>query len=987
MSHRVTVDVNVQSQQAVQKIGYLKTMMNQFAKEVTDRFVSIFSAVAVVKMGFDKVSEAMNHNMQIAKQISSLSTKFHIDPKEVHSLMMSAEQAGVSVRSLLMGMKNLGAAATKTTMNKEFAAAFKMMGMDAKNLGDMATKPAKHFGEVALQLSKIGSETLRATVGAKLLGRAYQQLEPLIEKLANDEEERSKLLNNPNALTNKQVEEAKVQQKNQAEMKEGFEHLVSSLMPVANLITSILGVLVTEIRMIAEMIRHYITGGDDSDKLISDPTLNGMKPYEKGKGYSATRAGFYGIENEAGAYGKEASQRTEREQKLLDERKEGHRGKVTDWSELDEFMFRGVKTKLQPKGWGDDTKRKMAELGLYTEQVNDGGVIRDADGFEKREAFKKALAGFAKDENGDFLVKENSEKFSDAATRASVKAFLERYNAGRKGKDGKIDDDAYKAMKALQEQREAGKDKEHKDNMDELYHELQRYDYMMRNAFATGSIRWKEVTGPDGKRMWRQVDENWRESTEVPEETEDLITKERQKKMDKKLSKQERIAERQKRLAGVGEFEGYREEKARINLDANEIEAELAKEKLEEKQGEIETLKDGLKKAQEDKDKAKEALVADPHNVKLLNEYKNALDQIVQKNQQIAASENEVRQAAIEVKNTEAKRLQILEQIRKAKDADYEQTLREKDRLSKDDEDDERRAFNNKMRDWKIQGKTQEEIAQATLDFEKKKLEEAVKAHDDAIREAELRKVEANASVEEQSKRREEEAAAQEEVDNAEFLQEFYRDEAYRQEDEANAEFDRISKENRAKKDANEAAEILGIDNPYSDEDIAESDAKLKEAFDARYAARLRAHDADLNLLPEQISNDEALAAAKKKLEEKTKLRKEGEESIEVAEVDKSNILKTEKGVKDQEQRVQDAIYGMAFQGNFQASEMRKIGGGGTVFGGVSGSDFGVVAANRKKIPLLQKIEENTRKGRNANGMYGIIEPDVDYGGDFKPTD
>lgn len=947
----------MQSQQAVQKIGYLKTMMNQFAKEVTDRFVSIFSAVAVVKMGFDKVTEAMNKNMQVAKQISSLSAKFHIDPKEVHSVMMSAEQAGVSVRSLLMGMKNLGAAAGKTTINKEFAAAFKMMGMDAKNLGDMATKPAKHFGEVALQLSKIGSETLRATVGAKLLGRAYQQLEPLIEKLANDEEERNKFLNNPNAMTNRQIEDAKEQQKAQADMKEGFEHLVTSLMPVANLITNFLGILVTEVKMVVEFLRHQFNKKDDAGGLL-DPKMLGVLGSEKeGQQY----------------YRKALKERAEK----------------AGWSEFEETVFSSIDKKMV--GETGDLAVQAHKLGLYTDKVKDAdGTVRDATGEEKRARFKQAIAKMKKDEAGNLLEDENINQFSDSNTRDALARFIKFYNLKNKNK-GIGDKDFEKDLQGYFAEGAATEDKYHEEQWNKLYKEGQRFAFGVMNVFEDGTKKWREVKNAEtGEMEWRQVDDNWRASTEIPEETEDLITKERQKKMDKKLSKQERIAERQKRLAGVGEFEGYREEKARISMDTNEVERDLALEKLEEKQGELDVLKQNLEKAKKDKEEAKKALMKDDkslHDVSLLKAYKATLDEIVKVNQQIAASENEQRQAAIELKNTEAKRLQILEQIRKAKDADYEQTLKENDRISKDDEDAERKAFNNKMRDWKIQGKTQEEIAEATLEFEKKKLEEAVKAHDDAIRQAELRKVEANASVEEQSKRREEEAAAQEEVDNAEFLKEFYIDEAFRQEDEAKARFDEVHKENKAMKDANYAAEALGIDNPYTEEQIAESDAKLKEAWDARYQATLRSRDADLNRLPEQLSNDEALAAAKKKLEEKTKIRKEGEEPIEVAEVDRANILKTEKGVKDQEQRVQDAIYGMAFQGNFQASEMRKIGGGGTVFGGVSGSDFGVVAANRKKIPLLQKIEENTRKGRNANGMYGIIEPDVDYGGDFKPTD
>jgi hypothetical protein len=240
----IDINVGVNSAGASASLNYLKKMSSTFADEAVSKIAGLVGAAAVAKMAFDKVSEAMSKNAAMAKQIGGLSAKFHIDPKEVHSLLLAANDAGVSVRSLLMGMKSLGAQASKALINKDQMNVFKQLGMDVDKVGDMANKPAKQFAELAKSLMEIDNETDRAAYGTKLLGRQYQQMIPLIESLGASAEAREKFLENENAMTNEQIQSQRTMAKIQSEMEESWLKLVALLAPALLQLTSFLGLLV-----------------------------------------------------------------------------------------------------------------------------------------------------------------------------------------------------------------------------------------------------------------------------------------------------------------------------------------------------------------------------------------------------------------------------------------------------------------------------------------------------------------------------------------------------------------------------------------------------------------------------------------------------------------------------------------------------------------------------------------------------------------------
>ena len=224
-------------------LGYLKKLVGEFGSITATKFTGMFAAAAVAKMAFDKVTESMAKNMQTAKQISSLSAKFHIDPKQVHSLLLAANDAGVSVRSLLQGMKTLGGLASKALVDKNSMAVFKQLGMDVDKVGEIAEKPAKQFAEIARLLMTIDNETDRAAYGTKLLGRQYQQMLPLIEKLGTSAEARANFLNNENAMTKEQVEANKAIAKMQSEMSEAWDKLVAAIAPYILQLTAMVNLL------------------------------------------------------------------------------------------------------------------------------------------------------------------------------------------------------------------------------------------------------------------------------------------------------------------------------------------------------------------------------------------------------------------------------------------------------------------------------------------------------------------------------------------------------------------------------------------------------------------------------------------------------------------------------------------------------------------------------------------------------------------------
>ena len=144
----INIKVGLQGAAEVKaQMGYIQAAADSFANKLTNKFVSTFSAVAVGAMAFDKLLESVNKNISAAKQITSLSTKFHLDPKAVHSMMIAANNAGVAIRTLLQAMKQLtkyaDGAIGKGGGNKDMMK--QMFGFDAngKELAEFEQKIAE----------------------------------------------------------------------------------------------------------------------------------------------------------------------------------------------------------------------------------------------------------------------------------------------------------------------------------------------------------------------------------------------------------------------------------------------------------------------------------------------------------------------------------------------------------------------------------------------------------------------------------------------------------------------------------------------------------------------------------------------------------------------------------------------------------------------------------------------------------------------------
>lgn len=225
----VTVQVGFfGTQNALQQMNVLGRAAQSFGSQLSSKLAGTFGAVALGAMAFTKVEAQMQKNIATAKQISSLAIKFNMDPKQVHSVKMAADDAGVSVRSLLMATKSLEKAASQGGSNRAMMENWKQLGFSAEKVNEIQAKPMKFLPEIAEKLSRISDESERNAAGALLLGRQYQQLVPLLDKLGESEEAREKFLNNQNAMTKEEVEANKEIARINSQMEESFAKMVAS---------------------------------------------------------------------------------------------------------------------------------------------------------------------------------------------------------------------------------------------------------------------------------------------------------------------------------------------------------------------------------------------------------------------------------------------------------------------------------------------------------------------------------------------------------------------------------------------------------------------------------------------------------------------------------------------------------------------------------------------------------------------------------------
>jgi hypothetical protein len=229
----------------------------QFGSAMTSKLGKMFGAVAIGTMAFSKLEQAISKNMATAKQVSSLAIKFNVDPSAVHSMKIAADDAGVSIRSLMMASKQFGKVAGEALSSKTAAENMKQLGISAEKLADMQMKPMKYLPDAAVALATIADENERAAAGAFLFGRQYQQISPLLEKLGADEQARGEFLSNNNAMTNEQIALNKEAARIQSQMSEGWDRFVASGTPalnwamnfasyMANALASMLGIIANQ---------------------------------------------------------------------------------------------------------------------------------------------------------------------------------------------------------------------------------------------------------------------------------------------------------------------------------------------------------------------------------------------------------------------------------------------------------------------------------------------------------------------------------------------------------------------------------------------------------------------------------------------------------------------------------------------------------------------------------------------------------------------
>lgn len=239
-----------------QQMNVLGRAGAQFSSDLTSKLGKMFGAVAIGTLAFSKMEQSISKNMATAKTVSSLAIKFNVDPSQVHSMKIAADDAGVSIRSLMMASKQFGKVAGESLSNKDAANNMKQLGINAEKLAEMQAKPMKFLPEAAVALASIADENERAAAGAFLFGRQYQQISPLLEKLGTDEEARGKFLSNNNAMTNEQIKLNKESARIQSELSEGWDKFMASAAKPLNWVMSFVSYLSQALAVQVEMIAN-----------------------------------------------------------------------------------------------------------------------------------------------------------------------------------------------------------------------------------------------------------------------------------------------------------------------------------------------------------------------------------------------------------------------------------------------------------------------------------------------------------------------------------------------------------------------------------------------------------------------------------------------------------------------------------------------------------------------------------------------------------
>ena len=281
--------VNVQASffgtdNVLQQMNVIGRAGEKFGSELAGKLGKMFGAVAIGTMAFQKLEQSIGKNMATAKQVSSLAIKFNVDPSAVHSMKIAADDAGVSIRSLMMASKQFGKVAGESLSSKAAAENMKQIGIESEKLAQIQSKPMKFLPEAAVALASIADENERAAAGAFLFGRQYQQIAPLLEKLGHDEQARVEFLSNANAMTNEQIALNKEAARIQSQMSDSWDKFVAAGTPALNWVMNFANYM-----MNALMAQEKLIANQDKLKAAKDKQNAGKVAYNLSAEYDAMK--------------------------------------------------------------------------------------------------------------------------------------------------------------------------------------------------------------------------------------------------------------------------------------------------------------------------------------------------------------------------------------------------------------------------------------------------------------------------------------------------------------------------------------------------------------------------------------------------------------------------------------------------------------------------------------------------------------------------
>lgn len=412
----------------------------QFGSAMTSKLGKMFGAVAIGTMAFSKMEQAISRNIATAKQVSGMAIKFNMDPSAVHSMKIAADNAGVSIRALMMSAKQMSKVAGEGMNNKGMLENWKQLGIEADKLAVIQAKPMEFLPEIAQRLAAISDENERAAAGAMLFGRQYQQLAPLLDELGASEEARENFMNNQNAMTDEQIKQNKEIARLQSDMEEGFNKMAAAFSPLLGMAMNFATYMANSLSSLMSMI---------------------MKAEEWEKAHNKEKAGKaeLNIEREVQAMGLRQTAREEKkargeqltEEELKEEADIAKAGSIEDYVANQVMLARN-----NAKGIKDAEGRFFDTGMMGAAQRFAGGAVSHLTGMSEEDG--REFVSKAQDlAIPGTIIRQASEQLGKhTSTRLGKDFGLDEKFARRIGKDnlsGMTEDDVTKVQKKLDELR------------------------------------------------------------------------------------------------------------------------------------------------------------------------------------------------------------------------------------------------------------------------------------------------------------------------------------------------------------------------------------------------------------------------------------------------------------------------------------------------------------------------------------------------------